>query len=194
MLSVSSSSSRAPEIPPVASTASVPAPVSAPAPAIPSSAPSENDSQILLAVQTNTPTVSLDGPAPQETLPSVPAVSNTTPAPEPSAEPPSSNPPPVIASNDTPISQTATNIASTSKGPQNPAPAKGSRKKATKNPPKPKKMAPAKLVSDPVYSCCFTNICILDNCATMNGSSNTRKHRMTRSKGTGEAFLARKRR
>ena len=152
VLSVSSSSSRAPEIPPMALTASVPAPVSVPppAPAIPSSGPPENDSQILPAVQTSAPTVSLDGPAPQEVLPGIPAVSNTIPAPEPSAEPPSPNPPPVIASNDTPISQTATNIASTSKDPQNPAPAKGSRKKATKNPPKPKKMTPAKLVSNPV--------------------------------------------
>ena len=134
----------------MASTASVPAPVSAPEPAIPSSAPPENDSQILPAVQTSTPNVSLDGPAPQETLPSVPAVSSTIPAPEPSAEPPSPNPPPVTASNDTSISQTTTNIASTSKGPQNSAPEKGPRRKAAKNPPKPKKMAAPKLVSGAV--------------------------------------------
>ena len=134
----------------MASTASVPTPVPAPAPAIPSSAPPENDSQILPAVQTSTPNVSIDGPAPQETLPSVPAVSNAIPTPEPSAEPPSSNPPPVAASSDAPNPQTTTNVASTSESAQNSAPAKGSRKKTTKNPPKPKKMTAPKLVSDTV--------------------------------------------
>ena len=137
------------------STASVPAPVSAPAPVTPSSASSENDSQILPAVQASTPTVPFDDPAPQETLPSVPAVPNAIPAPEPSAEPPSPNPPPVIASSDAPIPQTTTNVASTSKGAQNSAPAKGSRKKATKNPPKPKKMAAPKLVPDAVLFVLF---------------------------------------
>ena len=150
VLSVSSSSSCAPGTALMTSTASVPAPVSAPAPVIPSSASSENDSQILPAVQASTPTVPFDDPAPQETLLSVPAVPNAIPAPEPSVEPPSPNPPPVTASSDTSISQTTTNIASTSKGPQDSAPEKSSRRKAAKNPPKPKKMAAPKLVSGAV--------------------------------------------
>lgn len=138
----------------MAPTTLVPAPVSAPAPAslptVTPSASSEQNSQNVPAIQTSTPSVSLNHLAPKDMLPSIPAASDATPVPEPSTEPHSSNRPPIATLNDTPTPQTTSNIASTSKGPQNSAPAKGSRKAATKKAPKPKKMAPAKLVSDPV--------------------------------------------
>lgn len=112
-----------------------------------SSASSENDSQVAPPARTPTPTVLGDTAASQDTSSCAPIVSTHNSASESSSDPPTSNEPPITTLNDTADSQDATSVASTSKTSQVLAPAKESRKSATKKVTKPKTMCPAKYVS-----------------------------------------------